>query len=181
MLTSGAVLCTLRCRIGEAWVSHQDVGVPSKMEPAKSATSDSLKRASRKVGIGAYLVNLGGQWLDYNPTTKRITGRPTLPAWAMPAGEAGNGPPAAAKARQAAPKAKANPLPKDGPELERRLAAFDAELTLAGVIMDGDLLANVSHAVAEAGFGLDVRCWSDEAIRIACDAAKKFEVAARAK
>jgi hypothetical protein len=177
VLASGAVLCTLRCRIGEEWISHQDVGVPSNVEAAKGACSDSLKRAARKFGVGAYLCRLGGQWLAYDARTKQITGKPQFPTWALPNAELSGAHRSVPNGQPAKP---AN-LPASGEELEQRLAAYDGKLASEGVIMDGDLLCHVSGRVAEAGHGLDVRQWGQEAILLAVQAAKAFEGKARTK
>jgi hypothetical protein len=85
VLASGAIICELRCRLGEAWITRQDVGVPSQQEAIKGCFSDALKRAARKFGIGLYLAQLGGQWLAYDAKTKQIVGKPQLPPWAAPA------------------------------------------------------------------------------------------------
>jgi hypothetical protein len=62
-----------------------------------------------------------------------------------------------------------------------RLADFDSKLVAAGLCLDGDCLLSVSHAIAEAGHGLDTRTWGPEAIRLAIDEAVAFERRAREK
>jgi hypothetical protein len=176
---NGSVVCQLRIRVGDHWMSRQDVGSPSQQDATKGAYSDALKRAARKYGIGLYLTILGGQWLDYDPKTKQIVGKPQLPAWAVPkkgkhdlsqvSSDLPNGDPAP------------HTMPATGQELEQRLAAYDDRLSQEGVIMGGDLLAAVSHVLAEKGFGLDTRKWGPEAIRLAVDETKAFEAKVRAK
>src|SRR5262249_40457923 len=59
VLSDGSVVCTLRCRIGDAWITRQDVGSPSEQpdegDRRKAAFSDALKRAAVKFGVGRYL------------------------------------------------------------------------------------------------------------------------------
>src|SRR5262249_22225833 len=63
---------------------------------------------------------------------------PELPPWAMPGQDI-------AKRRQPVEQhGQPNAMPKDGSELERRLADYDARLAAEGLIMAGDLLSHVS-------------------------------------
>jgi hypothetical protein len=151
VLADGSVMCQLTICIGGRSVSRQDVGVPSTQEGSKGRVSDALKRAARKFGVALDLC-----FLD--------KAKPT-------AATAANGP----------PPAKANTMPRSGPELEHRLAEFDGKLAAQGLIMDGDLLMFVSKAVAAAGHGLDTREWNSEAIKLAVAEAKAFEAKAREK
>ena len=84
------VLCTLRIKVGDAWVEKQDVGSPSEQPDAgdrnKAAVSDALKRAAVKLGIGRYLYSLPKVWADYDPVKKQLSQTPSLPAWALPGG-----------------------------------------------------------------------------------------------
>lgn len=187
VLPSGAVICQLRCRLGEAWITRQDVGIPSQQEAIKGCFSDSLKRAARKFGVGLYLTRLGGQWLPYDPRTKQITGKARLPLWALPAGRPQATPQASsAKEANGAP-AKLHTFPEDGRELERRLADYDQDLAEAGIIVQGDLLGYILTVVSKAGpkpgksYGTDVRTWPASAIKLAIDETKKFETEARSK
>src|SRR5262249_52993764 len=69
VLPDGAVVCRLRLRIGEQWITKVDVGSPSgqgdSVHPTKAAFSDALKRAAVKFGVGRYLYRLPRQWCDY--------------------------------------------------------------------------------------------------------------------
>jgi hypothetical protein len=55
-LPDGSVVCRLRLRLGEEWVTKVDVGGPSEQQDSgdrmKAAFSDSLKRAAVKFGVG---------------------------------------------------------------------------------------------------------------------------------
>jgi hypothetical protein len=88
ILSDGSAVCTLRVRIGEAWVSKQDVGGPSEQpdegDRRKAAFSDALKRAAVKWGIGRYLYRLPSQWVDYDPQKRRFIRMPTLPPSVLP-------------------------------------------------------------------------------------------------
>lgn len=84
----GAVLCRLRVRLGEAWITKTDVGgasdQPDKGDKAKAAVSDALKRAAAKLGVGRYLYALPVQWAEYDPAKRCFVRPPQLPAWALP-------------------------------------------------------------------------------------------------
>jgi hypothetical protein len=82
-LPDGNVVCTLRCRLGDAWVTKVDVGGPSEQPEAgdrmKAAFSDALKRAAVKFGIGRYLYRLPAQWVDWDAQHKRFSRPPAIP------------------------------------------------------------------------------------------------------
>jgi hypothetical protein len=161
---NGSVVCQLRVRVGDHWISRQDVGSPSQQDATKGAYSDALKRAARKYGVGLYLVDLDRKTAPANGQTSRR--REVLPAAdESPKGDA----------------AKAHTMPRTGEELERRLADYDGKLASLGLCMDGDLLLHVSGAVAKAGHGLDVRKWNAKAIKLAVDVAMDYEAGLRAK
>src|SRR6516165_5057628 len=131
-LPDGSVVCRLRLRLGDTWITKVDVGGPSEQpdggDRLKAAFSDALKRAAVKFGIGRYLYRLPSQWLDYDPQKRQFARTPTLPAWALPAKpQAAPVPaqPAAAakpeKPQKPAKKLAAHTLPANGLELQRRL------------------------------------------------------------
>src|SRR5436305_12045540 len=88
VLDDGSVVCRLRLRLGDEWVTKVDVGSPSDQGDAgdrrKAAFSDALKRAAVTFGIGRYLYRLPSQWADYDPHNKQIVTPPRLPAFALP-------------------------------------------------------------------------------------------------
>lgn len=88
ILPDGSVMCKLRCKIGDRWITKTDVGSPSEQpdmgDRLKAAFSDALKRAAVKFGIGRYLYRLSASWVDYDPVKKQIVQVPQLPAWAVP-------------------------------------------------------------------------------------------------
>jgi hypothetical protein len=87
-LPDGSVVCRLRLRLGEEWVTKVDVGGPSEQQDSgdrvKAAVSDSLKRAAVKFGCGRYLYRLPAQWVDYDPQRRQFVRTPTLPSFALP-------------------------------------------------------------------------------------------------
>lgn len=87
-LPDGTVVCKLRLRINGEWITKTDVGGHSEKadggDRTKAAFSDALKRAAVKFGIGRYLYNVPGQWVDYDPKKKQFTKPPRLPEWALP-------------------------------------------------------------------------------------------------
>src|SRR5437667_6667487 len=95
-LPDGTVVCRLRLRIGDDWVTKMDVGGPSEQpdggDRMKAAFSDSLKRAAVKFGVGRYLYRLPSQWCDYDPHKRQFARAPVLPASALPAKEAAPAP-----------------------------------------------------------------------------------------
>jgi hypothetical protein len=88
-LPDGSVVCRLRLRLGDEWITKMDVGGPSEQpdegDRRKAAVSDALKRAAVKFGVGRYLYRLPQQWVDYDPQKKTFARRPTLPPSALPA------------------------------------------------------------------------------------------------
>ena len=75
-LPDGSVICRLRIRVGEEWITKVDVGGPSEQpdegDRRKAAFSDALKRAAVKFGIGRYLHRQTPQWLDFDPVRKQF-------------------------------------------------------------------------------------------------------------
>src|SRR5262245_62168547 len=87
-LPDGSVVCRLRVRLGDEWLTKVDVGGPSEQpddgDKRKAAVSDALKRAAVKFGVGRYLYRLPSQWVDYDPHKRQFVRTPTLPAYALP-------------------------------------------------------------------------------------------------
>src|SRR5205823_2627857 len=170
LLPDNSVMCQLRIRIGERWITKADVGGPSEQpdggDRMKAAFSDALKRAAVKFGIGRYLYRLPNQWCDYDPHRRQFVQTPTLPAWAQTQGDSGT---PEAPAREPAANGEAAPtrghangklsshsLPKDGAELERRLADYDARLASQGLSEPGELVQHVVQAGVKAGCDPDL-------------------------
>src|SRR5947207_3880161 len=82
-LPDGSVVCRLRLRLGDQWVTKVDVGSPSEQpdehDRVKAAFSDALKRAAVKFGIGRYLYRLPSTWCDYDPQKRQFRQLPQLP------------------------------------------------------------------------------------------------------
>lgn len=82
VLEGGAVKCRLRCKIGDEWITKEDVGGQSEQpddgDKMKAAFSDALKRAAVKFGVGRYLYRLPQQWCDYDPHKRQFTRPPLL-------------------------------------------------------------------------------------------------------
>jgi hypothetical protein len=169
LLPDNSVMCRLRLRIGERWITKTDVGSPSEQPDSgdrlKAAFSDALKRAAVKFGIGRYLYRLPQQWVDYDTTRKQFVNRPRLPDWAT-----ANRPPRAS----ASPAAKAA-LPSSGVELHQRLRQADSELAARGLCPIGALLAHVTQAGVKAGFGSDLNQWTGPAIDLAVAETRSFK------
>ena len=88
ILPDGSVMCRLRCKLGDRWITKTDVGSPSEQPDSgdrlKAAFSDALKRAAVKFGVGRYLYRLSAQWVDYDPVKKQIVQVPQMPAFGIP-------------------------------------------------------------------------------------------------
>ena len=74
VLADGSVMCRLKIRLGEQWISKVDVGgqseQPDEGDRMKAAFSDALKRTAVKFGVGRYLYRLPSQWVDYDAQKK---------------------------------------------------------------------------------------------------------------
>jgi hypothetical protein len=95
-LPDGCVVCRLRLRLGEEWITKVDVGGPSEQpdggDRMKAAFSESLKRAAVKFGVGRYLYRLPQQWVDYDPQKRQFLRTPSLPVSALPVREEADAP-----------------------------------------------------------------------------------------
>jgi hypothetical protein len=114
ILPDGSVMCRLRVKLGDRWISKTDVGSPSEQpdggDRLKAAFSDALKRAAVKFGIGRYLYRLPAQWVDYDPVKKQIAQIPQMPAFGIPKSKSSPAPkpvPAAVEPKKEAPKPEA--------------------------------------------------------------------------
>jgi hypothetical protein len=201
-LADGSVVCRLRLRMGDEWITKVDVGGPSEQpdggDRLKAAFSDALKRAAVKFGIGRYLYRLPSQWIDYDPKRRQFASTPALPPWALPrkqklgpvpqpaAASKKDKPaperppqPATSAPRKPAAKLASSGLPANGLELQRRLYDYDARLAEKGVCSAGDLVKHVVAAGIKAGHDSDLSTWTGPAIALAVEQTKAFEVQAR--
>jgi hypothetical protein len=186
-LPDGSVVCRLRLRLGDEWVTKVDVGSPSEQPDSgdrlKAAFSDALKRAAVKFGIGRYLYRLPSQWVDYDPRRRQLARTPTLPAFALPTKQAPTPPPERptlpVKGRGKAEAAPAHTVPSNGAELQRRLDEYDARMAAHGLWARGALMEHIARAGDQAGHGADVTKWSGPAITLAVEETKAFEAKAR--
>ena len=174
-LPDGAVVCRLRIRLGDEWITKEDVGgqseQPDEGDRRKAAFSDALKRAAVKFGIGRYLYRLKPQWVDYDPQKRQILKAPALP-----------GPATGETLKMPGPAEKKPAKPKDGPrgpggagsrrtaaELHKRLEEKDAQLASEGLCKEGELVKLVVAAGEKAGYEKDLATWSGEAIDLAIE------------
>lgn len=167
-LPDGSVVCRLRLRLGEEWVTKVDVGSPSEQpdehDRVKAAFSDALKRAAVKFGIGRYLYRLPSTWCVYDPQKRQFRQLPSLPS--------------GKKSKSAAAEkfvTGGHQLPADGAELAHRLTDYEAKLAGLGVCGIGDLLQHLTKAGDKAGFGSDLTQWNSQAIAWAAQEVRRFE------
>ena len=184
VLPDGSVMCRLRLKIGDTWITKVDVGGQSEQpdggDRTKAAFSDALKRAAVKFGVGRYLYRLPSQWCDYDSHKRQFVRTPTLPASALPSRKKEE-PAKPAKQQPAAtgPKLAAHTMPANGADLLRRLHDYDARLAAQGVCDPGDLVKHVVQAGVKAGHGADLASWSGPAIQLAVEQTKAFEASHR--
>ena len=126
----GSVVCRLRLRLGDQWVTKVDVGSPSEQpdehDRVKAAFSDALKRAAVKFGVGRYLYRLPSTWCDYDPQKRQFRQLPQLPSPKLGKGVK-------------APKTGGHQLPADGNELVHRLTrrhTGEGSLSLRDLVQD---------------------------------------------
>ena len=188
-LPDGSVVCRLRLRLGDEWITKMDVGgqseQPDEGDRRKAAFSDALKRAAVKFGIGRYLYRLPSQWVDYDAQKKRFAATPTLPPSALPKPKksaapvrlkAETAPSAAVKNDSGKSAVKSGPaMPVNGAELQRRVHDYDARLAQQGVCQPGELVKHIVHAGVKAGYEADLAAWSGPAIALAVEEARAFE------
>jgi Rad52/22 family double-strand break repair protein len=182
VLPDGSVMCRLRLKIGEQWITKVDVGGQSEQpdggDRTKAAFSDALKRAAVKFGIGRYLYRLPQQWCDYDSHKRQFVRPPTVPTAVLQAKkkeEPVRTQPAAAKG----PRLAAHALPANGADLHRRLTDYDARLAAQGVCRAGDLLKHVVQAGVKAGYAAEMSAWSGPAIQLAVEETRTFEASRR--
>src|SRR5262245_34806699 len=81
-LPDGSVVCRLKIRLGDEWITKEDVGgqseQPDEGDRRKAAFSDALKRAAVKFGIGRYLYRQKPMWVDYDPQKRQFVRPPVL-------------------------------------------------------------------------------------------------------
>lgn len=201
VLPDNSVVCRLRLKLGDEWVTKVDVGGPSEQpdggDRMKAAFSDALKRAAVKFGVGRYLYRLPAQWVDYDPQKRQLLRAPVLPDWAVPGKQIREVKPAprpptpapkpekkqpakAAPAPAPKPAARGVPgLPANGAELQRRLFDYDARLAAQGLCEAGELVKHVVQAGVKAGHDSDLSTWAGDAIQLAVEETKTFEARAR--
>jgi hypothetical protein len=190
-LPDGSVVCRLKVRLGNDWITKMDVGAPSEQpdegDRRKAAFSDALKRAAVKFGIGRYLYRLKDLWVDYDPQRRAFARPPMLPPALVAAATRSEapGPQPAVKGKPARDKAGKEPqpaaarataaLPANGNELQQRLSSYDAQLAKQGLCRPGDLVKHVTQAGIKAGFEPELTTWSGPAILLAVEETRAFE------
>jgi hypothetical protein len=174
-LPDGSVVCKLRLRLGDEWITKMDVGgqseQPDEGDRRKAAFSDALKRAAVKFGVGRYLYRLPSQWVDYDPQKRQFARTPTLPRSALPM----TPPPKESET----PHRGLHTLPSSGEELQKRLYDYDARLARQGFCVQGDLIKHIVQAGIKAGHEADLAKWDGSGITLAVQEAKRFEAHVR--
>jgi hypothetical protein len=209
-LPDGSVVCRLRLRLGDEWITKMDVGgqseQPDEGDRRKAAFSDALKRAAVKFGIGRYLYRLPSRWVDYDAHKRQFARTPTLPPFALPRQKKAvrvvevtdtrkekakppilltseTSPPAPApndSGKSASAKNGPN-MPANGVELQRRVYDYDARLAQQGICQPGELVKHIVQAGIKAGYEADLATWSGPAIVLAVEEARAFESRLRQK
>jgi hypothetical protein len=189
VLPDGSVMCRLRLKIGDQWITKVDVGGQSEQpdggDRTKAAFSDALKRAAVKFGVGRYLYRLPQLWCDYDAHKRQFVRPPTLPASALPARKKEAPAEPTRKPKLAASDTPhtvpSTGLPANGADLERRLSDYDARLAAQGVCRAGELVKHVVQAGVNAGYAPDLAAWAGPAIQLAIEETRAFEASRRKK
>jgi hypothetical protein len=185
-LPDGSVVCRLRLRLGEEWITKMDVGGPSEQpdegDRRKAAFSDALKRAAVKFGVGRYLYRQEPMWVDYDTQKKKFARPPRLPASAQPRKPTLH----TIVQPDLNPKPKLQPKPEKAPpgngeELQQRLYTYDGRLAAQGLCRQGELVKHVVEAGVKAGHDADLLNWKGPAISLAVEETKGFEAQCREK
>jgi hypothetical protein len=175
ILPDGSVVCKLRLRLGDEWITKMDVGgqseQPDEGDRRKAAFSDALKRAAVKFGVGRYLYRLPSQWVDYDPQKRQFARTPTLPRSALPMTSPAKEPSMAQRGLHT--------LPANGAELQKRLYDYDTRLAGQGLCVQGELIKYIVQAGIKAGHEADLATWDASGITLAVQEAKRFEAQAR--
>jgi hypothetical protein len=175
VLPGGEVVCTLRVKIGDEWVSKMDVGgqseQPDEGDRVKAAFSDALKRTAVKFGVGRYLYRQPSQWCDYDPKKKQFVKTPMLPPESSKFGD-GLKKTAAPAAKAPAPAAA---LPADGAGLADWIARLDQQLVEKGLAKVNEMRDEVWRETAKVKGHLGaVEKWPADAVRFAAQHALAF-------
>jgi hypothetical protein len=188
ILADASVMCRLRVKFGDEWITKVDVGGPSEQpdggDRMKAAFSDALKRAAVKFGLGRYLYRLPAQWVDYDPQKRQFARTPTLPDFAKPkGGKPAPGEVAApadkpAKApKEEAPAKAANgkaPAPvktadgtviKSGADLKAYVIAREEALVTDGFCEPGGLYDLVAARGEQNKFHMDMTQWDPKCFK----------------
>lgn len=99
-LPDGGIVCGLKCKVGEEWITKYDGADKTAIEATKGGLSNAMKRAGVQWGIGRYLYKLDTTFVtliqgkpdtddDIPVFVKDLGGRhhfhrPNLPSWALP-------------------------------------------------------------------------------------------------
>jgi hypothetical protein len=170
VLPDGSVVCKLRLRLGDEWITKMDVGGPSGQpdegDRRKAAFSDALKRAAVKFGVGRYLYRLPSQWVDYDPQKRQFVRTPTLPRSALPLKPS---------PKEGITQHGLHALPVNGADLQKRLYDYDARLARQVLCAQGDLIKHIVQAGIKAGQEADLATWDASGIALAVQEAKRFE------
>ena len=145
-LADSSVVCRLKLKLGEHWVTKMDVGSPSEQPDSgdrmKAAFSDALKRAAVKFGIGRYLYRFARPVGGLRPGEASVQPEPATPRVS---------PCRRRKWRNSRRKPAKSALPANGQELHRRLRDFDAKLSGQKLCAVGALLSHVANCGRAGG------------------------------
>jgi hypothetical protein len=176
-LPDGSVVCRLKIRLGDEWITKEDVGgqseQPDEGDRRKAAFSDALKRAAVKFGIGRYLYRQKPMWVDYDPQKRQFVRQPVLVLTPEQVKEA-RVTKVPAKAEEAEP-AKS----PGGLDFHRRLQEYDGKLAEQGLSKPGELVKAVAAAGKKAGFTADMTTWGEAEIKLAREETRAFETRRR--
>lgn len=179
-LPDGSVVCRLKIRLGDEWITKEDVGgqseQPDEGDRRKAAFSDALKRAAVKFGIGRYLYRQKPMWVDYDPQKRQFVRPPVLVLTPEQVKEV-RATKIASSAKNEEPEASKGS--GGGLDFHRRLQEYDGKLAEQGLCKPGELVKAVALAGKKAGFAPDMTTWGETEIKLAREETKAFETKRR--
>ncbi len=163
LMPDGSVVCRLSVKVGDEWVTKEDVGSPSEQPDAgdrlKAGFSDSLKRAAVKFGVGRYLYAIKIQWCDYDVQKRQWIRQPRLPDSALPRALD-----RASPVHEERPPSEESPPPQQPPrkKLHDRILAFEARMVQDGLCQKDQLVNFLVSNYGQTVGAMHVSEWPEE-------------------
>lgn len=181
VLPDKTVVCKLSIRLGEEWLTKEDLGdeseQPDSGDRMKAAFSGALKRAASKWGIGRYLYRLPVQWCEYDPQKRQFLKQPALPSWAVPRQRTAP----AKQANAVATKVEdaSNGKPANLGEFTVRVLDFQSRLVKLKLCREGQLVTHLHSFGVAVNLPPDFSRWPEQGLENYQKEVKSFESLAK--